>query len=105
MKNLGECVENFNNGPLADYSKTLEEWKVVNDNLGAALKAGSAALQKVARDAIPVMEALLGRTKSFDEAGKAFLGEFEKCPESVSAGMDVLKSAMTVTVDSIKTKY
>jgi len=38
-------------------------------------------------------------------AGQIFMKQFEKCPESVTTGMDVLKSAITVTVDSVKTKY
>jgi len=105
MKNLGECVGNFSKGPLTDYIKTLEEWKSVTDSLDTAVSSGPSELQAAAKETIPRIESLLQRTQSFDEAGKIFLQQFNKCPESVSAGMDVLKSALTVTVDSIKTNY
>jgi hypothetical protein len=51
------------------------------------------------------MESLLQQTQSFDKAGQEFIKDFEKCPASSSSWMDLLKSAVTVTVDSIKTKY
>ena len=58
-----------------------------------------------AKETKPRLDSLIERTKSYDEAGKTFLKQFEKCPESVTTGMEVLKSALTVTVDSITTKY
>ena len=58
-----------------------------------------------AKEAKPKLDSLIERTKSYEEAGKTFMKQFEKCPESVTTGMDVLKSALTVTVDSITTKY
>lgn len=105
IRNLGECVNNFSEGPLNDYVKTLGEWQSVTDSLTNFIKLGTAGLEVAAKETIPHIESLLQRTQSFDEAGKTFLKQFEKCPESVTTGMDVLKSALTVTVDSITTKY
>ena len=58
-----------------------------------------------ATEAKPRLDSLLERTKAYGEAGQIFLKQFEKCPESVKSGMDVLESALTVTIDSIKTNY
>jgi hypothetical protein len=105
MKNLGECVDNFSEGPLTDYVKTLEEWQSVADLLATSVKSGAAGLQVAAKETIPHIESLLQRTQSFDEAGKAFVGEFNKCSESMNTITEVLRTAETVTIDSIKTKY
>ncbi len=105
IENLGECVDNFGQGPLTNYIQTLQDWQTVFNKLQEATKAKPAEFKLVAEQSIPKMEALLGQTHSFDIAGKTFLKEFEKCPESVSTGMEVLKSAETVTIDSIKTHY
>ena len=105
MKNLGECVGNFSEGPLTDYIKTLEEWKSVTDSLATAVSSGPSELQIAAKETIPHIESLLQRTQSFDEAGKAFIGDFNKCSESMNSVMEVLRTAETVTVDSITTKY
>jgi hypothetical protein len=105
MKNLGTCVDNFSSGPLTDYVKTIEEWQSVTDSLATFVKSGAAGLQLAAKETIPHIESLLQRTQSFDEDGKAFIGEFNKCSESMNSVMEVLRNAETVTVDSIKTKY
>lgn len=105
IKNLGDCVEKFNSISVTDYSSTLKELAALADTLKAAADEDPAIFGVKAKEAKPQLDSLIERTKSYGEAGKTFLKEFEKCPESVSAGMDVLKSAMTVTVDSIKTKY
>ena len=105
MKNLGTCVDNFSEGPLTDYVKTIEEWQSVTDSLATFVKSGAAGLQLAAKETIPHIESLLKRTQSFDEAGKAFMGEFNKCSESMNSVMEVLRTAETVTVDSIKTDY
>jgi hypothetical protein len=105
IKNLGDCVEKFNSISVTDYSSTLKELAALADTLKAAADEDPAIFGVKAKEAKPQLDSLIERTKSYDEAGKTFLKQFEKCPESVSAGMDVLKSAMTVTVDSIKTKY
>ncbi len=36
-----------------------------------------------AKEAKPKLDLLIERTKSYDKAGKTFLKQFEKCPESV----------------------
>jgi hypothetical protein len=104
-KNLGECVDRFTKTSLADYSDALTELS----ELTQSLKAGSGdkpdLFLKQAKEAKPQLDSLILRVKAYDEAGKTFLSEFEKCPASVKAGMDVLESALTVTLDSIKTKY
>jgi hypothetical protein len=105
MKNLGKCVENFSEGPLTDYVKTIEEWKSVTDSLTTFVKSGAAGLQVAAKETTPHIESLLQRTQSFDEAGKAFVGEFNKCSESMNSIMEVLRTAETVTIDSVTTKY
>jgi hypothetical protein len=61
--------------------------------------------QVKAKEAKPQLDSLIKSTKSYDEAGKTFLKQIEKCPDSVKSGMDVLQSALTVTIDSIKTRY
>jgi len=105
MKNLGKCVENFSEGPLTDYVKTIEEWQSVTDSLVTFVKSGAAGLELAAEETIPHIESLLKRTQSFDEAGKAFVGEFNKCSESMNTITEVLRTAETVTIDSITTKY
>ena len=105
MKNLGTCVDNFSKGPLSEYIKTLDEWKSVTDSLATAVSSGPSELQAAAKETIPRIESLLQRTQSFDEAGKAFIGEFNGCSESMNSVMEVLRTAETVTVDSVKTKY
>jgi hypothetical protein len=105
FSNLGKCVEDFSNGPLTDYVTTLKGWKEVSETLDNAIKAGPEELKKVAGEAAPRIEVLLGNTKSFDETGRAFYDNFKACPESAASGVGLMKSAMNVTVDSIKTKY
>ena len=105
IKNIGDCVEKFNSISVTDYSNALKELSAMTDTLKAAADGNPAIFQVKAKEAKPHLDSLIERTKSYDRAGKTFLKQFEKCPESVSAGMDVLKSALTVTVDSIKTNY
>jgi hypothetical protein len=105
LENLQKCTDNFNSGPLTEYIKTLKEWTIVTEKLGKAVSTGSAAFEAAAKEAVPVIESLLVRTKSFDEAGKVFLDEFKACPESMKAGVEVLNSANKITVESLKVKY
>jgi len=105
LTNLGKCVEDFSKGPLTDYVTTLNGWKEISSTLDNALKAGPEELKKVAGEAAPRIKLLLGDTKSFDEAGRAFYENFKSCPESTSSGVVLMKSAFNVTVDSVKTKY
>ncbi len=105
LKNLGNCVDKFNTLSLADYQQALQEMSEMSDSLSVAVNSGPSVFQVKAMEAKPRLDSIVQRAKSYDEAGKTFLKQVEKCPDSVSAGMDVLKSANTVTVDSIKTKY
>ena len=105
MQNLNNCVADFQNGPLTSYVKTLEEWKTLTGELTSALGKDQKSIETSLHDVIPLMESLLQQTQSFDKAGQEFIKDFEKCPASSSSWMDLLKTAVTVTVDSIKTKY
>ena len=105
MQNLNNCVADFQNGPLTSYVKTLEEWKTLTGELTSALGEDQKSIETSLHDVIPLMESLLQQTQSFDKAGQEFIKDFEKCPASSSSWMDLLKTAVTVTVDSIKTKY
>lgn len=105
IKNAGDCVEKFNSISVTDYSNALQELSALTDTLKSADDGDPAIFEMKAKEAKPKLDLLIERTKSYDAAGKTFLKQFEKCPDAVSAGMDVLKSALTVTVDSITTKY
>ena len=105
LTNLGKCVEDFSKGPLTDYVNTLNGWKEISATLDTAMNAGPEELKKVAGEAAPRIKLLLGDTKSFDEAGRAFYETLKACPESIKSGVEIMKSALTVTVDSITTKY
>ena len=105
MENLGKCVDNFSNGPVNIYIQTLNEWTAITDSLAVAVKSGPAGFKVAAVKAAPRINELIGQTKSYDQAGKAFSKEFKACPESMKTGIGVIISAKTVTIDSIKTKY
>jgi outer membrane biosynthesis protein TonB len=105
IKNIGDCVENFNKTSVNDYAKTLSELSGLTDSLKVAADGDPEIFRVKATKAKPQLDSLIKQTKSYDEAGKTFLKQFEKCPESVTTGMEVLKSALTVTVDSVTTKY
>lgn len=104
MKNPGTCVKNFSEGPLADYIKALEEWRNVTDSLATAVSSEPSEFQTTAKETIPRIESLLQRTQWFDKAGQSYIAEFNGCSESVNSVMEVLLTAETVTIDSIKTK-
>jgi hypothetical protein len=105
VKNIGDCVEKFNSISVTDYLNTLNELAAVTGALKAAVNEDAAIFEIKAKEVKPQLDDLIKRTKDYDVAGKTFLKQFEKCPESVTTGMEVLKSALTVTVDSITTKY
>ena len=105
MENLGKCVDTFSKGPVNAYIQTLNDWAAVADSLAAALKSRPAEFKVAAGKAVPRLSELIGQTKSYDKAGKAFSSAFEACPNSMKAGMEVISSAKTITIDSVKTKY
>lgn len=105
VKNIGDCVEKFNSTSVTDYLHALHELSAVTDTLKTAVNENPAIFQMKAKEAKPKLDSLIERTRSYDAAGRTFMKQFEKCPESVTTGMEVLKSALTVTVDSITTKY
>lgn len=105
IKNIGDCVEKFNSIAVNDYSIALTELSALTDTIQAAAAEDPATFQRRVTEVKPQLDSLIERTKDYDKAGKDFMKQFEKCPESVTTGMEVLKSALTVTVDSVKTKY
>ncbi len=105
IKNIGDCVEKFNSASVTDYLNALKELSAVTDTLNAAVNKDPDIFKIKAKEAKPKLDSLIEHTKSYDVAGKTFMKQFQKCPESITTGMDVLKSALTVTVDSITTKY
>jgi hypothetical protein len=105
VRNIGDCVENFNKTSVNVYANTLRELSALTDSLKVATDGDPEILRAKSTKAKPRLDSLIEKIKSYDEAGKAFLKQFEKCPESVTTGMEILKSALTVTVDSVKTKY
>lgn len=105
LKNLGECAKNFKSISVTDYQNALTELSELTGSLSAVLETDAAAFLVKAKESKPQLDALVKRVKAYDEAGKAFLDKMEKCPESISTGMDILKSVEQITVDSIKTKY
>jgi len=104
-KNLGDCVDRFTKTAVADYSDALTQMSEITKTLQTGARDNPDLILKQAKEAKPQLDSLILRIKAYDEAGKTFLSEFEKCPDSVKAGMDVLESALTVTIDSIKTNY
>jgi hypothetical protein len=105
IKNLGDCSKNFTSISVSDYKDALTELSELTGSLSTILQTDAAAFLFKAKESKPQIDALVNRVKTYDEAGKAFLDKMEKCPESVSTGMDVLKSVEQITVDSIKTNY
>ena len=103
--NLGNCVDQFNKTALKEYSNTLNELMVLTKSLEDAATGEPSMFVKKTLEVQPQLDSIILRVRAYDEAGNAFVGEFEKCPDSVKAGMDVLESALTVTIDSVKTKY
>ncbi len=102
---LGDCTDRFNKTPVTDYTNALNEYSELTKSLVAGASGNPELFRKQAREAKPQLDSLIIRINNYDRAGKAFMGKFEKCPQSVKSGMDVLESALTVTVDSITTKY
>jgi len=104
-KNLGDCVDRFTKTTLGDYSDALTELSELTKSLKSAAGEKPELLLKQAKEAKPQLDSLILRVKAYDEAGKQFLGEFDKCPESIKSGMEVLETALTVTIDSVRTNY
>lgn len=105
IKNLGKCVDDFKKTPLNDYLLALQEISALTDTLSASLKTNAEAFLVKAKESKPRLDDLVGRVKTFDKAGTEFLGKMDKCPESVTAGMEIFKSVEKITVESIKTNY
>jgi 2-methylisocitrate lyase-like PEP mutase family enzyme len=58
-----------------------------------------------AKESKPRLDEIITRVKLYDKAGAEFLKTMEKCPESVTTGMEILQSVEKITIDSIKTNY
>ena len=105
MERLNECVDNFSKGPLTEYLTTLNDWTTLAEKLEKVVSLGTTGIESATKESVPVIESLLVRTKSFDNAGKSFLEEFKACPGSMKSGVEVLNSVNIITVDSLKVKY
>lgn len=105
IKNLGECVEDFKTTSLNDYQLALQEMSALTDSLSTSLKTNAEAFLVKAKASKPRLDELITRVKSYDKAGTEFLNKMEKCPESVTTGMEIFQSVEKITIDSIKTKY
>lgn len=105
MNNLGDCVEDFRTTALTDYQNALQELSSLTDSLSTMLKADATAFLVKAKESKPRLDEIVTRVKSYDKAGTDFLKTMEKCPESVTTGMEIFQSVEKITVDSIKTNY
>jgi len=105
LKNLGTCVENFRSTSLTDYHLALQEMSQLTDSLSSTLKSNAEAFLIKAKASKPRLDSLVYRVKSYDKAGSEFLNKMDKCPDSVTSGMEIFQSVEKITVDSVKTKY
>lgn len=105
IKNLGDCVQNFRTTSLTDYDKALQELSALTDSLSTTLKTDAGAFLVKAKNSKPRLDEIVNRVKTYDKSGSEFLKKMDKCPDSVTSGMEVLKSAETITIDSVKTHY
>lgn len=105
IKNLGKCVDDFKKTPLNDYHLALQEISALSDTLSTSLKTNAEAFLVKAKESKPKLDELVSRVKTYDKVGTEFLGKMDKCPESVTAGMEIFKSVEKITVESIKTNY
>ncbi len=105
IKNLGDCVENFRSTSLTDYQNSLQEISVLTDSLLTALETNAAEFQVKAKSSNPRLGELVSQVKTYDKAGNDFLKKMNKCPQSVTSGMEIFKSVEKITIDSIKTNY
>lgn len=105
MKNLGGCVEDFRTTSLTDYQNALQELSSLTDSLSTTLKVDATAFLVKAKESKPRLDKIVTRVKSYDKAGAEFLKTMDKCPESVTTGMEIFQSVEKITVDSIKTDY
>jgi len=105
MKNLGKCVDDFMSISVTDYQLAIQEMSVLTDSLSTTLKTNAEDFLVKAKASKTRLDGLVSRVKSYDKAGTEFLKTMEKCPESVTAGMEIFQSVEKITVDSIKTHY
>ncbi|MBN2486871.1 MAG: hypothetical protein JXB34_12925 [Bacteroidales bacterium] len=105
LHNLNECVKNFSNNVLPDYQLALKELSELTETLSATLKTDADAFLVQAKESQPQLDAIVARIKAYDNAEQVFLNQMEKCPESITSGMDILQSVEKITIESIKTNY
>jgi hypothetical protein len=105
VKNLGNCVDKFQNTSLTDYQNALQEMTQLTDSLTSELASDTAGFAVKAKESQSRFGSLVSRVKSYDKAGNEFLKTMDKCPQSVTSGMEIFKSVETITIDSIKTHY
>ena len=96
MENIGKCVDNFSKGPLAEYIKTQTELSTLCRSLNEMVKAGPAEFKVAAREAVPLMDSILGSAKTYEDAGKSFIGEIKACTNSMKAVVELFRSAKNI---------
>ncbi|NEW81947.1 MAG: hypothetical protein GZ094_06245 [Mariniphaga sp.] len=105
IQNLGNCVGNFRSSTLTDYQQALQELSALTDSLTTTLKSDATTFLVKAKESKPRLDAIVNRIKVYDKAGNEFLKKMEKCPESMTTGMEILKSVEKITIDMLKTNY
>jgi hypothetical protein len=93
VENLKQCTDQFNKFALADFTFTLDDWKTLLHDIETATKAGKAELAAASKGLGTRLNAVIGKTKEFDQTGHQFYSGFENCPAAVDSAVGVLKAA------------
>ena len=105
IQNLGNCVGNFRSSTLTDYQQALQELSEFTDSLTTTLKSDATTFLAKAKESKPRLDAIVNRIKVYDKATNAFMNKMEKCPESLTTGMEIFQSVEKITIDMLKTNY
>ena len=105
IQNLGNCVGNFRSSTLTDYQQALQELSALTDSLTTTLKSDATTFLAKAKESKPRLDAIVNRIKVYDKATNAFMNKMEKCPESMTTGMEIFQSVEKITIDMVKTNY
>lgn len=105
IQNLSNCVKNFESISLNDYQMALQELSTLTDSLSTTLETDAIDFLTKAKEWNPRLDSIVARIKAYDEAGNVFLKNMDKCPESLTTGMELFQSVEKVTIEMVKTKY
>jgi hypothetical protein len=90
---LGQCSGQFSNDSLSGYTQTLKEWTAVLSDIETATKGDPNALKNTAAKLVPRLDAVLGKTKTFDTEGQKFYRGFEMCPAAAKNSVATLSAS------------